>query len=486
MKVARENSRSLAPPEKLVDIGIPFAEQMDTAWQTLGSMPWNPEGTEVLFSKCEADGHYAIWRINIYTREETSVTSPPSGFDDLQASWSRDGTRIVFQRRSERSGILVQNMSDGAEAREVILDEFVSRTPAWAEDGEHIIFVSNRGDGGSELWMINESGARGSLVKVRSATSGTLLRHPSVSQAGRVAYGTWSHHTDIWFIHVDSLVWTQVTKNTADNFGAQYSANSSTIVFHSSQKANHEVWSYDIETKLSRNLTKHVGIDIYPDSGPKGEIVFVSNRDGAFNLWLMNRDGSKQRVLSDRVISLRKAHHYVGRSEGPRWSPDGKAIGYLEPAASGRTLVKVNLSDGSIEEADVGIHSFDWYLDSDRIVYSCNQLDSDGIELRAMNLQTRKSVPLIKDACGEIAVSADGTRMTYCRVISHFNSKLFALDLVLDPATKLPMPNGSPRPLTFGQGSWHVHNGGLSPDGSHAVFTKDTDEGDIIMLIPQD
>jgi hypothetical protein len=36
--------------------------------------------------------------------------------------------------------------------------------------------------------------------------------------------------------------------------------------------------------------------------------------------------------------------------------------------------------------------------------------------------------------------------------------------------------------LAGGEGRWHVHNGGWSPDGERVVYTQDTDDGDIYLL----
>jgi hypothetical protein len=52
------------------------------------------------------------------------------------------------------------------------------------------------------------------------------------------------------------------------------------------------------------------------------------------------------------------------------------------------------------------------------------------------------------------------------------------------PATPggLPTRVGEPKKVTFGDGQWHVHNGGWSPDGTRVVYTRDTDTGDVFML----
>ena len=50
------------------------------------------------------------------------------------------------------------------------------------------------------------------------------------------------------------------------------------------------------------------------------------------------------------------------------------------------------------------------------------------------------------------------------------------------PLSGLPSRLGEPVQLTDGQGRWHIHNGGWSPDGKEAVYTRDTDTGNIYVI----
>jgi hypothetical protein len=52
--------------------------------------------------------------------------------------------------------------------------------------------------------------------------------------------------------------------------------------------------------------------------------------------------------------------------------------------------------------------------------------------------------------------------------------------------TGLPQPAGEPQQLTDGQGFWHVHNGGFSPDGDSVIYTRDTDRGDLYVIEKQE
>jgi hypothetical protein len=67
--------------------------------------------------------------------------------------------------------------------------------------------------------------------------------------------------------------------------------------------------------------------------------------------------------------------------------------------------------------------------------------------------------------------------------MSHFGEQLYVLRLFLPAAPgALPRPIGELQQITHGQGKFHVHNGGWSPDGRGIAYTRVTDEGDLSVI----
>ncbi len=93
-------------------------------------------------------------------------------------------------------------------------------------------------------------------------------------------------------------------------------------------------------------LTKSRAIDTSPSWSPDGRrMVFVSDRDGNPNLWMMNADGSEQRPLS-----LPGSYN-----TSPDWSADGFQIVYQSRGENGRFAIwKVDLLSGAIERLSGG------------------------------------------------------------------------------------------------------------------------------------
>ena len=91
------------------------------------------------------------------------------------------------------------------------------------------------------------------------------------------------------------------------------------IVFASRRDGNFEIYIMNPDGSDQINLTQHRANDLAPAWSPTGEqILFTSDRGGIEDLYLMDADGANVHQV------FRKS---IGR-EYPTWSPDGKAFAY--------------------------------------------------------------------------------------------------------------------------------------------------------------
>ncbi len=94
------------------------------------------------------------------------------------------------------------------------------------------------------------------------------------------------------------------------------------IVFKSQAdftKQEFQLFVANLDTGEIQQLT-FTGSNGDPIWSPDGDqIIFTSNRDGSMDLYIMNKDGSDQRRLTD----------YEGNELAPSWSPDGDRIAFV-------------------------------------------------------------------------------------------------------------------------------------------------------------
>ena len=92
------------------------------------------------------------------------------------------------------------------------------------------------------------------------------------------------------------------------------------IVFVSDRDGNGEIYVMDTEGKNQRNLTNHPASDFAPAWSPDGKkIAFVSTRRrGSDDIYVMDAKGRNVQRLTD----------HPGSDEKPAWSPDGRKIAF--------------------------------------------------------------------------------------------------------------------------------------------------------------
>ena len=94
------------------------------------------------------------------------------------------------------------------------------------------------------------------------------------------------------------------------------------IVFHSNRDGNYEIYKMNSDGSNQTRLTFNDEIyNGYPAWSPNGrQIVFYSGRAGASDIYVMDADGNNQRRLTHIPNLI---------DEMPNWSPDGQQIAFV-------------------------------------------------------------------------------------------------------------------------------------------------------------
>ena len=112
----------------------------------------------------------------------------------------------------------------------------------------------------------------------------------------------------------------------------------SKIAFSSNRDGNYEIYVMNPNGTNATRLTNNAAIDDLPDISPAGsKIAFQSNRDGSPEIYVMNSDGSSQTRLT-----------FSGSNNNPSFSPDGTKIVFTSTRTGGRGVWVIN-SNGTGE-----------------------------------------------------------------------------------------------------------------------------------------
>jgi Tol biopolymer transport system component len=335
---------------------------------------FSPDGATLLFSR-RTGSHFSLFRVSLLGGEARRVVD-----DGLDASWSTDGSHIVFMRQYPASpgkiaatGIMVAT-SDGSGSREVARIPTGVIAPRWSPDGKRIVFTQTAVGAGSfsihsvdmtsgsvETIVDSGQGARpwvsewspdgrllhtvgqvaagklagttGRLVALQPGTAARLL-YASPDSLGRFAVvdgdriyspdGRWilftsdrSGNLDLWMVSTASGELRQITDDAADDWDPAFGPDGH-LYWSSTRSGHFEIWTAESDGSGAHQLT-HDGVDAEnPSVSPDGKwIVYGSTRQGEAGIWRARSDGSEAKVLARGLYGI------------PHISPDGQYVLYM-------------------------------------------------------------------------------------------------------------------------------------------------------------
>lgn len=136
------------------------------------------------------------------------------------------------------------------------------------------------------------------------------------------------------------------------------------------------------QKNVERILTKNKGDDRYANYSPDGKsIVFESNRDGNWEIYLMDANGDNQIRLTDNAYNDRR----------PSWHPNGKKIVFESDRQGEYALYELKISNKKVREINIpgleGVPIFAQYSpNGEQIAFSLRKSDErSSIEIVSSN-----------------------------------------------------------------------------------------------------
>lgn len=213
---------------------------------------------------------------------------------DRHPDWSPDGLQIAFA--SDRSGnndIYVMS-NNGEGLRNLTNHSANDNSPDWSSDGQRIAFISDR-DGGQDVYSVDVT----SLAITRLTFDGNRKSAPAWSPGDTaLAYWEGSEGEEQIVIHVLETNEREFLTGGSPSSWPTWSPDGSQIAFFQTVAEAAEIQVIELPNRAITNLTNHAAADVRPAYSSDGQIAFASNRDGNFEIYTMNGDGSFPRRIT--------------------------------------------------------------------------------------------------------------------------------------------------------------------------------------------
>ena len=274
-----------------------------------------------------------------------SPTAPPSPVDtpdqpaDLPPVPGFPG-RIAFH--SDRDGALdIYSMNaDGSDVQRLTDSTGRDFEPDWSPDGSTIVFSSDRDDPtNAQLYLMDADGGNqrplmpfspADYLGARWSPDGEwILFHSNLEIDGIPWF-------NIYKVRKDGSELTNLTGSVDNSFRPDWSPDGQRIVFMSERDGNRELYVMNADGSNPVRLTENSGDDNQPRWSPDGStILFESNRDGANTvLYLMDAPGAD--VSGPQEEAIRMLSFPGFNSQSASWADGGKMIVYSSDRDSDR------------------------------------------------------------------------------------------------------------------------------------------------------
>lgn len=226
-------------------------------------------------------------------------------------------------------------------------------------DAELITFSSDRNGNGRFIYIMNSDGSN-----IRQfTTSGTFHTAPEWSPnknwlafiGGADVSG--EPVRNIYVVSIDGSGLRNITQNTSSDIwidGLSWSPDGGSIVFRDNREGDFEIYVIDVHDETTSQLTHNDAFESSPDWSINNRIVF-SNESGIIT---MNTDGTDPVQLTD-----------FGNT--PKWSPDGNWIAY-EYTCDIYIMSADGLNHRNLADLNEMSMSPSWSADGNQIVFMNN------------------------------------------------------------------------------------------------------------------
>jgi serine/threonine-protein kinase len=241
------------------------------------------------------------------------------------------------------------------------------------------------------------------------------------------------------------------------------------IVFQSSRDGDFEIFIMNADGSNQQQLTFNEVDDNFPVVSLDGQkVLFESERDGNWEVYAMDIDGHNQQRLTDHPDNDRL----------PTWSPDGRQVAFISDRDGNYNLYIMDGDGQNLRQvtfATLRTGHVSWSVDN-RLAFNTGTMSGSTWEIYTIDVDGGNQRQLTSNSVSDWSPewSPDGRFILYLSLVND-----------TDPAVFVMNADGSNQRLLFNSPDyeWGSH---WSADGTRVVFTREQDNISYIYVINAD
>ncbi|MFN0123217.1 MAG: protein kinase domain-containing protein [Blastocatellia bacterium] len=289
---------------------------------------WSPDSQAIVYCSDSFDDPNlrrnvpsSLWILNLASGTKRELTKG----DAVQPAWSPHGHRIAFWGLDAGGNRDIKTIArDGGEPVTVTQDAALDWNPVWSRDGQYLYFASHR-SGSMNFWRVpldEKTGQPQGPPEPFTVPSGYSQDLAFSSDGKQLAFVQKTSSANIIQAEFNPDTATVAQTRTPLTQGARIdhspgvSPDGEWIVFEATKDKQEDLFVMKRDGSNVRQLTNDLHKDRYGSWSPDGQrILFFSDRSGDYQSWVINFDGSglaQHSFSPNELLSI--------------WSPDGKQL----------------------------------------------------------------------------------------------------------------------------------------------------------------
>jgi len=315
------------------------------------------------------------------TRDIYLINSDGSGLiqltthaaDDFDPALSPDWQQIAFT--STRNGtrqIYLLNLGT-MEVTKLTDHPGGATSPTWSPDGEQIAFVEPSQNSDTIFLINSQGGGEVTKIQLEARSINDLAWGPkgNVIAFSAIPKGPGYKDHEILTYDLNTKTLVNLTNSPGDDSRPAWAIGGDKLVFQSSRDGNPDIFVMRSDGSLQTRLTNHTESDVEPTWSSDGRhIAFSSNREGYYDLYLMTDSGADQKPLAVFDADDRQPHWAI---------PPAPVLDELAFAARASQSEFFNIYRASASETEIGSDENsdetmpDWSPDGTRLAFASNR-----------------------------------------------------------------------------------------------------------------